>query len=330
MSLISSSCPDLTIQPSPFYFKHNKRGLGTSVDPLIHVPLIKREISSRLREFKDTVRLIIFTLDIMTQNSTIITSVQGLPHDAFSLLPCSTTFGGVVVITSNSVIYVDQSSRRVGLQVNGWATRISDLGYPPLGEEDISRKLTLEGCRSIIVDDKTVFLVLKDGTVHPVELVADGKTVSKLSISPALAQTTIPAVVKRVDEDHIFIGSTVGPSILLKTAHVEQEVEEEQGPTSGPAVVTQDVLMDDDDDGEWSLAFTRSNFDSSLRVDIYGDSQMEAEPTTNGVTHVKKTKTVIHLSLRDYLPAYGPISSMTFSLAMNGVRYPSYMRLKHY
>ncbi|KAF9448151.1 hypothetical protein P691DRAFT_801258 [Macrolepiota fuliginosa MF-IS2] len=256
--------------------------------------------TGRLRESKDTVRLIIFTLDIMTQNSTIITSVDGLPHDAFSLLPCSTALGGVVIITSNSVIYVDQSSRRVGLQVNGWATRISDLAYPTLNEEDVSRKLILEGCRSIMVDDKTVFLVLRDGTVYPVELVADGRAVSKLIISPALAQTTIPTVVKRIDEDHLFIGSTVGPSILLKTAHVEQEVEEDQGPTSGPAVVTEDIVMDDDDD------------------DIYGDSKMEAEPTTNGVTHTKKTKTVIHLSLRDYLPAYGPISSMTFSLAMNG------------
>ncbi|KAF5351191.1 hypothetical protein D9756_008185 [Leucocoprinus leucothites] len=254
--------------------------------------------TGRLRESKDTARLIIFTLDIMTQNSTIITSVQGLPHDAFSLLPCSTALGGVVVLTGNSVIYVDQSSRRVGLQVNGWATRVSDMSYPPLSEEDMSRKLTLEGCRSIMVGDKTVFLVLRDGTVYPVELIADGKTVSKLSISPALAQTTIPTVVRRVDEDHFFIGSTVGPSILLKTAHVEQEVEEDAG-TASAAVVTEDVMMDDDDD-------------------IYGDAKMEAEPTTNGVLHAKKTKTVIQLSLRDYLPAYGPISSMTFSLAMNG------------
>jgi cleavage and polyadenylation specificity factor subunit 1 len=48
---------------------------------------------------------------------------------------------------------------------------------------------------------------------------------------------------------------------------------------------------------------------------------MEAEPTTNGIAHVKKTKSIIQLSLRDYLPAYGPISSMTFSMAMNGVCY---------
>lgn len=159
-----------------------------------------------------------------------------------------------MVMASDSVIYVDQSSRRIGLQVNGWATRVSDLTYPPPSEEDALRILTLEGCRSIMVDDKTVFLILKDGTVYPVELVADGKTVSKLSIAPALAQTTVPTVVKRVDEDYFFIGSTVGPSILLKTAHVEEEVEEDQD-SSRPAVVTQDVAMDDDDDGEFSSSF---------------------------------------------------------------------------
>lgn len=53
--------------------------------------------------------------------------------------------------------------------------------------------------------------------------------------------------------------------------------------------------------------------------DIYGDSKIEVEPATNGVMHMKKTKTIIQLSMRDYLPAHGPISSMTFSVAMNGV-----------
>jgi hypothetical protein len=70
-----------------------------------------------------------------------------------------------------------------------------------------------------------------------------------------------------------------------------------------------------------NFSFNELDFDLGHYVDIYGDSAIEVEPTTNGVTHVKKTKTVIHLSLRDYLPAYGPVSSMTFSLAMNGVSY---------
>ena len=61
--------------------------------------------------------------------------------------------------------------------------------------------------------------------------------------------------------------------------------------------------------------------------DIYGISKTTTTPTKDGSTTngtqpaAKKTKTksVIHLSLRDSLPAYGPIASMTFSLAKNGV-----------
>lgn len=56
--------------------------------------------------------------------------------------------------------------------------------------------------------------------------------------------------------------------------------------------------------------------------DIYGVSKA-SEPTTNGLANgksAKKTRVVIKLSLCDFLPAYGPIADMTFSLARNGVR----------
>ncbi len=48
---------------------------------------------------------------------------------------------------------------------------------------------------------------------------------------------------------------------------------------------------------------------------------MVPEPEVNGTTNgvVKKTRTVIHLSLCDTLFAYGPISGVTFSVAKNGV-----------
>ena len=57
---------------------------------------------------------------------------------------------------------------------------------------------------------------------------------------------------------------------------------------------------------------------------------MAENPHSNGLndlTKVVKTRTVLHLSIRDALNAHGPITSMTFSLAHNGVRiqrlYPS-------
>lgn len=195
--------------------------------------------------------MIIFTLDIVTQNYPIITSVEGLPHDSLSLVACSTSLGGVVITTSNSVIYVDQSSRRVVLPVNGWPARISDLPLLPIAPENQTRNLELEGSRASFVDDKTLFIILRDGTVYPVDIVIDGKTVSKLVMSTALAQTTIPAVIRKISDEHLFVGSTVGPSVLLKAIHVEEEIDEDHEMDAPTAVVNlnNDMDIDSDDDG---------------------------------------------------------------------------------
>ncbi|KAG6916934.1 hypothetical protein DXG01_004621 [Tephrocybe rancida] len=261
--------------------------------------------TGRLKEFKDTVRLVIFTLDIVTQTYPIITSTQGLPYDCFAVMACAASLGGVVILSSNSMIYVDQSSRRVILPLNGWPSRISDFPLPPIPPENQDRNLELEGCRATFVDDKTIFVFLKDGSVYPVDIVIDGKTVSKLTMGTALAQTTAPTVVRRITDTHVFVGSTVGPSVLLNAAHVEEEIDEDEEMSAPTAVVQMDIDYDDDDDD-----------------DIYGDSKA-TEPVTNGHANgkaAKKTRTVIKLSLCDALPSYGPIADMTFSLARNGER----------
>lgn len=122
---------------------------------------------------------------------------------------------------------------------------------PPILPSEQTRDLVLEGAHAAFVDDRTVFIVLKDGSVYPVEIIVDGKTVSRLTMGFALAQTTIPALIKRVSEEHLFIGSTVGPSVLLKTAHVEEEVDSSADLELTPvAVVDTGGRMDlYDDDG---------------------------------------------------------------------------------
>ena len=210
---------------------------------------------SRLKEFKDTMTLFIFTLDLITRTYPVIVAVDGLPYDCMSLLPCSPTLGGVVVLTSNAIIHVDQASRRVVLPVNGWSSRVSDMPMPSLSPQDQARDLQLEGSRLVFVDERTLFVILRDGTIYPVEFFVDGKVVSRLSMTAALAQTTIPTVVKLMGE-HLFIGSTVGPSALLRTAKVEEDIKEEideNGLTSAPAAVVDatNAMEVDDDDGEY-------------------------------------------------------------------------------
>ncbi|THG98888.1 hypothetical protein EW026_g3366 [Hermanssonia centrifuga] len=264
--------------------------------------------TGRLREYKDTVSMFIFTLDLITHNCPVITAVDGLPYDCFSIVPCSAELGGVIVVSTNSLIYVGQTSQRVVLPVNGWLPRVSDIAAPSASDEESRRDLQLEGSEVVLVDDRTMFLVIKEGTVYPIEISAHGRTVSKLSMGTPMARTTIPSIVRRIPEDHIFVGSAVGPSVLLKTARVEEEIHEDVDMAAAPAVVVDSSAdqMDLDDDD-----------------DLYGDSKLDEEPgqgAANGVSAPVKTRTVVHLSFCDFLPAHGPISDITFSLTRNGDR----------
>ncbi|KAI0938339.1 hypothetical protein AcW1_001910 [Taiwanofungus camphoratus] len=265
--------------------------------------------TGRLKEYKDTVALFIFTLDLITSHYPVITAVEGLPYDCFSITACSTALGGVVVLACNSIIYVDQSSRRVILPVNGWPPRISDMSMPMLSSQEQSCDLQLEGSRFSFVDDKTLYVVLKDGTVYPVEIVVDGKTVSRLSMAAAVARTTIPTIVRKMQDDYLFIGSIVGPSVLLKTAHVEEDItgDDTDMATAPATVVAHTDAMDLDDDD-----------------DLYGNSkameQHHINGSLNGATTISKKRTVVRLSLCDSLPAHGPIADIAFTLAKNGDR----------
>ncbi|KAF9235610.1 CPSF A subunit region-domain-containing protein [Melanogaster broomeanus] len=244
--------------------------------------------AGRLKEYRDTGRLYIFTLDLLNHTYPIITAVDNLPYDCFTLLP---------------------SARRVALPVNGWFARVSDTPSLPL---DKDHDLTLDGSRLVFADDKTFFVIRKDGLVHPVEIVSDGRTVSKLVMSPALAQTTIPAVTKQLGGGMLFVGSTAGPSVLLRALRVAEVVkpgEEGEDGSAMPAAVVDTNAMDLDDDDD---------------DDLYGDSKPMARAAPNGAVPgapALRTRSVTYLSLCDSLPAYGPIADMTFSLAKIGERY---------
>ncbi|KAH7882293.1 CPSF A subunit region-domain-containing protein [Phlebopus sp. FC_14] len=265
--------------------------------------------AGRLKEYRDTVRLYIFTLDLLSHTYPVITAVEGLPYDCISLLPCAASLGGVVILSTNALIYVDQAARRVSLPVNGWYARVSDLSMLPL-DKDREQDLTLEGSRMVFADDKTFFVIRKDGMVHPVEIVADGRTVSKLLMSSALAQTTVPSEARQLSDGVFFVGSTVGPSVLLKAIRVEEELPEGEEQLSVPAVVvdTRNSMAIDADDDD----------------DLYGESKLGTHAAANGTAaraSTSRTRSVIHISLCDSIPAYGPIADMTFSLAKLGERY---------
>lgn len=217
---------------------------------------LTHSLCSRLREYKDTVGLFIFTLDLVTRNCPIIAAVENLPYDSLYLVPCSAALGGVIVVASNSLLHIAQTARRAIMPISGWSSRVSDLPIPTLTGDDLKRDMKMEGSCAAFVDDKTLFLFSRDGTVYPVEVVAEGRTVSHLSIGAPIARTTVPTVVRGLAGEHLLVGSMLGPSVLLKAAKVEEDIPIEETSTGAPTAVvdTNDNMDLDDDDGTVSLS----------------------------------------------------------------------------
>ena len=99
-----------------------------------------------------------------------------------------------MIISANALIYVDQASRKTALPVNGWASRITDMPLQVLGPEEQECDMHLEGCHAAFVDVRTFFVITQDGFVHPVEIIMDGKTVTRLALGTAACSTSLPNI----------------------------------------------------------------------------------------------------------------------------------------
>lgn len=132
--------------------------------------------------------------------------------------------------------------------MNGWFTRVSDVQTASLAAGEAVRDLQLEGSHVSFVDDTNILVILANGVAIPVEIVAEGKTVSALKMGAPQAQTTLPSTVAKGPDGFVFIGSTSGPSVLVKADRLEVDVPEGVG-DQPVGVVNSATTMDVDDDG---------------------------------------------------------------------------------
>ena len=93
---------DFIIQPWPCFAYVNKCGLGR-YSVMDSGSLKANVVYPQLKEFKDTISLYIFTLDLVTNNYPVITAVEVLPFHCFALTLCSTITGGVIILASNTM-----------------------------------------------------------------------------------------------------------------------------------------------------------------------------------------------------------------------------------
>jgi cleavage and polyadenylation specificity factor subunit 1 len=69
-------------------------------------------------------------------------------------------------------------------------------------------------------------------------------------LSSPLAPHCIPSVLKKVNNDLLFLGSTVASSLLLRSSWVEEEIINDVDTETFPVKVDDSTDLDDDDDGD--------------------------------------------------------------------------------
>lgn len=138
-------------------------------------------------------------------------TVDNLPYDSLYAVPCPTSIGGVIVVSTNALLHIDQSSKLTTLPLSGWAKRVTDMTF--MGD-DTSSDIHLEGSRAVFIDETEFVVVVSSGNIYTVSLEHEGRLVQKLTLQHALGVVSPPSMI--IAHDNLcLIASTSYQTVLL-------------------------------------------------------------------------------------------------------------------
>ncbi|EIE79461.1 hypothetical protein RO3G_04166 [Rhizopus delemar RA 99-880] len=190
--------------------------------------------TGRLGNNKDTVSLVVISLDITAKIYPIIYSIDKLPYDCFKLVAMPKPVTGMLVIAANSILHVSQGSPGMGVAVNGYTKKTTDFPGMIYEPSLIELGLSLEGAKALAFGGDRCLIFMQNGHWALVEVRRDGNKVVGMAISeikhdlpvmekkpprfdtpPLLA--SVPSCVTNVKAgEYFFLGSRVGDSLLIK------------------------------------------------------------------------------------------------------------------
>ncbi|KAI9364067.1 CPSF A subunit region-domain-containing protein [Pilaira anomala] len=184
--------------------------------------------TGRLASVKDTVSVVVVSLDLQAKIYPIIYSIDKLPYDCIKLVAMPKPVTGVLVIAANSLLHVSQGSPGVGVAVNGYTKKLTE--FPGMLYEDaaINLGLSLDGAKALAFGGDRCLIFMQNGNWAVVQMKMDGSKIVGMNIkeikhelkrdSQVLAPlATVPSCVTNVKNgEYFFLGSRVGDSLLLK------------------------------------------------------------------------------------------------------------------
>lgn len=184
----------------------------------------------RLANAKDTVSVVVISLDITSKVYPIIYSLDNLPYDCRKLVAMPKPVDGLLIIASNSLLHVSQGSPGVGVAVNGYTKRATDFPGMIYDDKTVALGLALDGAKALVLTGRRLLLFLQNGDWVCVDMRLDGSKVvgmdvksirwsqvNSLQKQQQVPLALIPSCVTSVkDGEYFFLGSRVGDSLLVK------------------------------------------------------------------------------------------------------------------
>lgn len=233
---------------------------------VLYQSIAKETWTSRLENSRDSFGLVILTLASATP-TVILDCPHPLPYSSSRIFPCPPQLGGVVVLTADALVHVDQAAKVTGCATNGWHKRSSTLALPSGDTLGIG----LEGANLAFLSPILALLITRTGYTYTVTMERDGRSLSAVLLSPSpVIQTVSPSSLEVVGREFLFIANAVGDSVLLRwsiegedadDAKAEEEMDVDDGFEAGSCMPLQLSSAFDD----VSSLFVS---DSSLRYEL--------------------------------------------------------------
>jgi cleavage and polyadenylation specificity factor subunit 1 len=240
----------------------------------------------RLQARKDTCELVVVSLDLTNRKFPIIYRRDHLPYDCHTLLPVPAPLGGLLIISNNCIIYVDQGSPGIGIAVNARATTSTDFH---LRTDQAHLGITLDASNYIFLTPQRLLITLAGGELFLAELIRDGRSIANIRLGKVGA-SIIASCVCKLGDHYFFLGSRVADSLLIQYVESRESIEQR-------TPFTQQARQQMDLDAE-----------------LYGEDMIEDDVTLD-----KSFAKLYTFRVCDSLPSIGSITSMTVGRSTVGI-----------
>jgi len=179
--------------------------------------------TGRLAAAKDTCCIVAISLALSQQLYPVIWTVDKLPYDCFSLLAVQEPLGGVVIFSTNQLLYLNQSNR-FGLAMNEYGMADAATSVIPLVKSEV--EITLDNSHSLFLAPLRMLVSMRGGELYVFQIVSDGRTVQNVNITKAGA-SVLTSCLCTIGKNLLFLGSRLGDSMLIQfTEKIFTEISE--------------------------------------------------------------------------------------------------------